>query len=184
MVALDSKQAVVAAEELARKSLGMVGRIASRLHRCYGWVDLDDLGSYAYLGLVKAARIYEKGRGVPFERFAFRKAMYVAIDEMRRDGVLKRRRANPGPSFVALSPDIPDPSGSKGLAELERRDLCQTLLGRLRRKERQLLLMHYAEQMTFKQIGDVFDISESAVCLRHKALIKRLRRGVRLASIT
>lgn len=184
MVALDSKQAVVAAEELARKSLAMVGPIASRLHRWYGWVGKDDLGSYAYLGLVKAARVYEAGRGIPFERFAFRKAMYAAIDEMRKDGVLKRRRDTPGPSVVALSPDIPDPSGPEALAGVERRDTCEMLLGRLCQKDRQLLMMRYADQMTFQQIADVFDISESAVCLRHKALIERLRMLSRMASIT
>ncbi|MDP7289053.1 MAG: sigma-70 family RNA polymerase sigma factor [Phycisphaerae bacterium] len=183
MVALDSQQAAVAAEKLARKSLSMVGLIASRLHRWYGWVGMDDLGSYAYLGLVKAARVYQSDRGVPFEKFAFRKAMYAAIDEMRKDGVLKRRRATPGPSVVMLTPDIPDPSAAKSMANVERRDMCETLLGRLGRKDRQLLLMYYAEHMTFKQIAEVFDISESAVCLRHKALIERLRRLSRMASV-
>ena len=184
MVALDSQQAVVAADELVRKSLSMVPAIALRLHRCYRWVGTDDLGSYAYLGLVAAARVYQAGRGVPFEKFAFRKAMYAAIDEMRKDGVLKRRRKTPGPSVVTLSPDIPDRSGPKTLARIERQDMCKVLLGKLRRKDRQLLLMYYADQMTFKQISGVFDISESAVCLRHKALIERLRRLSRVASIT
>jgi len=184
MVALDSQEAVVAADELVRKSLSMVPAIASRLHRWYRWVGIDDLGSYAYLGLLQAARVYQAGRGVPFERFAFRKAMYAAIDEMRKDGVLRRRRANPRPSIVALNSDIPDPSAPNALASVERRDMCEMLLGRLRQKDRQLLLMYYADQMTFKQIAEVFDISESAVCLRHKALIERLRRLSRMASIT
>jgi len=183
MVALDSQQAVVETDKLVRKSLSMVGAIASRLHRWYGWVGTDDLGSYAYLGLVEAARVYQPGRGIPFEKYAFRKAMYAAIDEMRKDGVLKRRGATPRPSIVPLTPDIPDPSVPKAMASVERRDMCETLLGRLCQKDRQLLLMYYADQMTFKQIGDVFDISESAVCLRHKALIERLRRLSRMASI-
>jgi len=62
--------------------------------------------------------------------------------------------------------------------------MCETLLGRLCQKGRQLLLMYYSEHMTFKQIAEVFDISESAVCLRHKALIGRLRRLSRMASGT
>jgi len=183
MVALDAQQVVVAADELVRKSLSMVPAIAFRLHRCYRWVGADDLGSYAYLGLVEAARIYQADRGVPFEKFAFRKAMYAAIDEMRKDGVLKRRRATPGPSVVTLSSDIPDRSAPKMLASVERRDMCEMLLGRLRQKDRQLLMMYYTDQMTFKQIAEVFNISESAVCLRHKALIERLRMLSRIASI-
>jgi len=184
MVAIESGQAALAAEELARRSFAMVGPIAWRLHRRYGWVDMDDLGSYAYLGLVKAAKIYEKSKGIPFERFASRKAMYVAIDEMRKDGVLKRRRVTPGPSVVMLTAEIEDPSGPKALASLERRDICKTLLSGLVRKDRRLLLMYYADQMTFRQIAEVFAVSESAICLRHKLLIERLRRAARLASIT
>ena len=184
MVTQGSKRVVAAVEELTKRSLKMIGPIASRLHRSYGWVGMDDLGGYAYLGLAKAARVYQVDRGVPFERFAFRKAVYAAIDEMRKDGVLKRRRTTPRPSVVALDTEIADPSGAQGLARVERRDTCESLLGRLSAKNRQLLMLYYAEQMTFKQIADVFDISESAVCLRHKTLIERLRRLSRSASIT
>lgn len=182
MLTLDSQQSVVDVEELVRKSLPMIDQIAACLHRRYRWVEMDDLGSYAYLGLEKAARVYDVARGIPFESFAFRKAMYAAIDEMRKDGVLVRRGATPRPLVVTLDPEIPDPSAPRLLASVERRDMCETLLGRLRREDQQLLLMYYAEHMTFKQIGEVFDISESAVCLRHKVLIKRLRKLSPMAS--
>ena len=36
--------------------------------------------------------------------------------------------------------------------------------------------MYYSKHMTFREIAQVFEISESSVCLRHKALIRRLRR--------
>lgn len=179
MAVLKTQQ--TAAEELARESLDMVAPIASYLHRRYGWVAQDDLGSYAYLGLVKAAQVYRPERGVPFEKFAFRKAAFAAVDEMRKDGVLKRNRDKPRPSTVELSQDMPDPSGSDGLERVERKDMCRTLLGGLNKTDRQLLLMYYADQMTFKEIGKVFDISESAVCLRHKAIIERLGKASRAA---
>ena len=83
----------------------MVTRIAARLHRWYEWVPVNDLESYAYLGLAMAAKIYQPDRGVPFENFASRKAMYLAIDEMRKDGVLKRRGAAPAPSMGMLNPE-------------------------------------------------------------------------------
>ena len=162
--------------DLAVENVSLADGIASRLHRLYCWVPIEDLKSYAYLGLALAARTYEPGRGVPFPQFAWRKGMYLAIDEMRKDSVLSRRRTTPAPSFGQLSPDIPDPHGPKGYASVDRQDLCESLLKKLRPQDRQLLMMYYSDELTFKEIAKVFDISESAVCLRHKALIVRLRR--------
>ena len=49
----------------------LANRIASRLQRTYSWVGLDDLRSYAYLGMALAAKAYQSDRGVPFEQFVF-----------------------------------------------------------------------------------------------------------------
>jgi len=183
MVALKSQQRVGQAERLAGEHLPMVQRIASRLHRWYGWVAMEDLHSYAYLGLALAARAFQRERGVPFENFASRKAMFLAIDEMRKDGVLRRRTLTPRPTTGMLRADIPDPAGRKAYESLERRDICEALLGRLGGQDRKLLTMHYTDHMTFSQIAEVLEISESAVCLRHKSLIERLRKLSRSATI-
>lgn len=156
--------------------LPVAGRIALCLHRWYGWVGMDDLRSYAYLGMALAAKSYRADRGVAFEMFASRKGMFLAIDEMRKDGVLRRRRAGPMPTTTVLTADIPDPRGSRGYERLERLDMCRMLLGGLRTQDRQLVMMYYADGMTFREIAKVFSISESAACLRHKAVLDRLRR--------
>ena len=102
--------------------------------------------------------------------------MFGAIDEMRKDGILRRRQAAPRPTVSALNEDMPDPSGENGLEKVEQRDLCKTLLSGLSQKDRQVLMLYYAQHMTFKEIGEVFGISESAVCLRHKSIIGRMRK--------
>lgn len=161
---------------LAVTHMDLAQRIATRLYRWYSWVCIDDLKSYAYLGLALAAKTYKPDRGVPFVNFASQKAMYLAIDEMRKNGILHRRRANPGPTIGALVPDIPDPGATNQLQLIEKRDLCYALLRKLREQDRHLLMMYYSDQLTFKEIARVFKISESAVCLRHKALIGKLRK--------
>jgi len=179
-MALVSKKGAGKAAGLAVENLPLANRIASRLHHWYGWIPLEDLRSYAYLGLALAERNYETDRGVPFVQFAWRKGMFLAIDEMRKAGVLTRRRSTPGPTFTPLTPDVPDPVADDRLDEVERHDLCATLLRKLRQEDRALLSMYYADELTFKEIAKVFSISESAVCLRHKALLKRLRKLARL----
>jgi len=151
-------------------------QIAARLSRNYGWVDRDDLRGYAQLGVTLAMSRYRGDRGVSLEVFAYHKGTFLAIDEMRRSGVLRRRGARTAPPACALVDDLPDPAGQRGHDAVVQRDLLASLLGRLAPAERHLLMMYYAQHMTFREIAAVFRISESAVSLRHKALLARLRR--------
>ena len=164
-------------------------QIASRLKRRYTWVTMEDLYSYSLLGLTMSANAYDPDRGVPFPNFASQKGMFWAIDQMRKDGVLRRRSSASMPRVLPFSeaaglsdneeswtPDVHDRHAEEDHKHLEARDLCTALLRQLRNQDRQLLIMYYTKHMTFREIAKVFDISESSVCLRHKALIRRLRR--------
>jgi len=174
--------------ELLNDNFTIAHQIASRLKRRYSWVAMDDLYSYALLGLTMSANAYDSTRGVPFPNFASQKGMFWAIDEMRKDGVLRRRSSSNMPRVLPFSeaigrsvaeswtPDIRDSHADDDRRQLEARDLCMVLLSHLRGRDRNLLVMYYADHMTFKEIAKVFSISESSVCLRHKALIRRLRR--------
>jgi RNA polymerase sigma factor for flagellar operon FliA len=184
--AMRAKIAERSADELISEHLPLAKQIAARMKRRYSWVNMDDLYSYSLLGLTMAANAYEPDRGVPFANFASQKAMFWAIDEMRKDNILRRRNAKNTPRFVSINDtpsdseqiglDVEDDHSDETLEELEARDLCQTMLSHLRTQDRQLLTMYYGQQLTFKEIARIFDISESSVCLRHKALIKKLRK--------
>jgi RNA polymerase sigma factor for flagellar operon FliA len=174
---------------LLNDHMPLARQIAARLKRRYTWVQMDDLYSYSLLGLTMAANAWDSNRGVPFPNFASQKGMFWAIDEMRKDGVLRRRSSANMPRVLPFSeaagntdpsegwtPEVMDAQAEDTKAKLEARDLCATLLKHLRAEDRQLLMMYYAQHMTFREIADVFGISESSVCLRHKALIRRLKR--------
>lgn len=164
-------------------------QIASRLKRRYTWVSMEDLYSYSLLGLTLSANAFDPDRGVPFPNFASQKGMFWAIDQMRKDGVLRRRSSAAMPRVLPFSeaaglvdaedawtPDVHDRRAEEDHKQIEARDLCTALLRQLRSQDRQLLIMYYSKHMTFREIATIFDISESSVCLRHKALIRRLRR--------
>ncbi len=162
---------------IAEQNVSLAKNIARRLRRRYGWVSIDDLNSYAYLGLTLATKVYDSSRGVPFERFACRKAMYLAIDQMRKDGILRRADSTCRRREAAGSElELPDPAADRARELLEAREFCSELFKRLNEQGRKLLTMIYAEKLTYKEIAKVLDISESAVCLRHKAVILKLRR--------
>lgn len=170
----------VESNDLARENAFLTGRIAAKLYQTYGWVGLDDLHSYAYLGLALAAKNFNPDRGVPFPYYAVQKAAYLAVDEMRKDGVLSRRKKQ-SVKFTAseLLPEVLDPQAQDVFHDVEKRDTCRMLLGKCNSADRQLLIMYYAQGMTFKEIAEVLEISESAVCLRHKSLLDKLRKTVK-----
>lgn len=173
---------------LVSDHLPLARQISAKMKRRYTWVAIDDLYSYALLGLTMAANAFDPSRSVPFASYAFRKATFWAIDEMRKDGVLRRRTSKIGPRMLPLG-EIPGsedpqpgelPDGRAGQAHtlIEARDMCAALFVQLGTRDRQLLLLYYTEQLTFKEIAAAMDMSESSVCLRHKALIGKLRRLV------
>ena len=163
------------------ENLPLARGISVRMKKLYWWVELDELYGYALLGLTMAAGAFDPARGVPFANFAWQKAMFWAIDEMRKDGLLRRRNARPRPRTVPLSRlsvkgELPDGRSDRTRSRMEARDLCAALLVRLPKRERRLILMYYADSLTFRQIGQVLGISESRACLLHQAVLRKLRR--------
>lgn len=180
---------------MVQDNMPIARQIASRLKRRYTWVAIDDLYSYALLGLTMSADAFDPARGVPFPNFASQKGMFWAIDEMRKDGVVRRRSSSSLPRVLPFSdvgggvseeswtPEVMDDSAEEDRKQLEARDLCTALLRRVSSGDRQLLIMYYAQHLTFREIAKVFEISESSVCLRHKALIQKLRRLGRVMQV-
>lgn len=182
MVSEDGLRSV---SRLVEGNLALAGSITSRLRRRYAWVDREELHSYALWGVTMAARAYCPDRGVPFSAFAAQKALYLAIDAMRQDKVLRRAGRHPGASTVCWSQlatvqcdeplELADPRSSDAEQRSLNRDLVANLLCRLQSRDRKLLLLYYADRLTFAEIGEVFGLSESAISFRHKTVLQRLR---------
>lgn len=174
----------VSASQLAQDNLYVATEVSRRLRFRYNWVPADEAYSYSLWGLLQAAQVYSPQAGLPFPAYALRKAMYLAIDQMRRERVLQRKvhapdeaapASRPRPRQFPLTIDMPD----RYAAEREKAcDLKETVLWILRRlpsRDRALLLMYYAEGMTLREIGMTMHLSEAAISIRRRALLTRLR---------
>jgi RNA polymerase sigma factor (sigma-70 family) len=161
-------------------------QIARSLKRRYPWVELDDLEGYAFLGLAMAAKDYRADMGVPFRCYAGRKGMYLAVDEMRRARVLRHASAAKRPRFLGLNAldrqggpigalEAASTDSDRDMARLEAKDTLTFLMGQLRPRDRRLLLLRYADDLNFREMGLTLGLSESGVCLRHKCLLAKLR---------
>ena len=166
--------------------LAIARRTANRLKHKYPWIPSDDLYSYALFGLVKADVTYKPDRHVPFAAYAGSKSLFAAVDEMRRDGIFHRRNRKPRPDVVSLEQAAVGESdgwrqlcgggvAEKTIERLEAREVCAAMLRKLNHEDRKLMLLRYVEDMTFREIGQVLNVSESTICLRHRALMKMFR---------
>jgi len=173
----------------SRSCIAIARRTSARLKRKFPWIPADDLYSYALYGLVRSARLYQSDRQVPFGAFAARKCLYVAIDEMRHDGLVRRGDRPDGPTFKSLEAatasetdhwrGVCDKHSVRDTDRLEAREWCAAVLTGLAGRDRHLLMLRYSNELTFRQIGRVLGLSESAVCVRHASLLRRLRRRAR-----
>ena len=170
------------AMQLLQKHMEIASVIARILKRRYNWIDSEELYSYSLYALTVTAFSYDASKGVPFPVYAARKAMYLAVDQMRHERVLHRDK----PFEMKYLPlgvrgdqesghfDVED-TRNDWQNQMDRRDESQTLLRRLPHEDRQLLKMYYSDGMTFRQIARTVKACESSVCLRHKKLIGKLR---------
>lgn len=186
-------QAAVSATSSAivEQHLPLAAAIAQRLKQRYAWLHAEDLYSYSLLGLTLAARSWRPEHGLFFDVFAGRKAMYLAIDEMRHDRVLQRessRRPREMSMFEssAAGPrprcEPVDPHGQDAERWVGVRDQLDHLLRNLKMADRQLLTMYYADGLTFAEIGVISGTTRSMVCVRHAAVLKTLKRQAGFAA--
>lgn len=159
----------------------LLKQVSARLFRSYPWLQRDDLESYAFLGLLQAARTFDPGRSKCFGSYAAVKGVYHAIDQMRKDGLI-HRPGQQGKKPQPLKEEIVDPRGQRDLTGLQNRDQTEALLRHLDEPDRNLLMMYYGKGMTFREIAQVRNITESAVCVRHGQIIRRLRHQARMGA--
>jgi len=60
-------------------------------------------------------------------------------------------------------------------AGLARKDVFDFVTRDLQPKERMIITLYYYEQLTMKEIGQIFGVTESRVCQIHKRILKHLR---------
>jgi len=101
-------------------------------------------------------------RGVPFSAWLFRIAANAATDHFKR--------ASREESLLA-APQYEDESWEARLIEVETRARLFELVQRLKKDQRQVVVMRFGEEKSIKEIAQVMGRSEGAVkALQHRAM--------------
>lgn len=151
---------------------------------------LEDLEQEAWFGLELALRTYRPDGGASLATWIKRKIWYRLHDFLRGQDHLSRQRRQQVKSGEAedirvRSLDERDSSGRSlasglaardgGIEEVERHDLVQRLLKRLRPLERQVVEAYYLHGLTMAAVGRRLGFSKNYVSIVHKGAIERLR---------
>jgi RNA polymerase sigma factor for flagellar operon FliA len=115
------------------------------------------------------------------------KELGIGVEEYHRilsDGmaVLSLDAAPPGDDAATPLETLEDsrsPNPLVSLAAKERREILARLIETLPDKERQVLSLYYAEELTMQEVGDVLGVTESRVSQLHSSAILRLRAALR-----
>lgn len=139
--------------------------IRSYLARLVGAVHADDLAQATFLSVVRA-----RGR---FDRKArFKPWLYAIATNAARDYLRKRREELT--QTGQLPSELADEKGSETRDEgLER--TVQSALRQLPESQRAAIVMHRFQNLSFGEVAQALDVSESAVKVRAHRGYKRLR---------
>jgi RNA polymerase sigma factor (sigma-70 family) len=152
------------------RCLPLVRRIALRLRRVAPEAEIDELISVGTIGLIEAIDRYDPGRGVPLERFAYRRIRGAIIDVGRRPtpGRLRSgvsldqpalRDAATAEANLPLVDTTADPTSPAPPVRAELSELLEAIR-RLPPRERQILALH-AKGFTVAEIADLHGCSPS-----------------------
>lgn len=174
---------------------GVVRMIARKLHsrlppNC--GVEINDLVQAGNVGLLQAARSFKPERGAPLRGYARFRIRGEMLDVVRRSAESARQAApmpdienQCGRSFWLDDSSHASPQMRFLIAQRSRIVLEE--IGRLPPRQRTVVRLRYAAEMTLTEIGQVLNVKESRACQLHRNALWRLkralgRRGVRQAS--
>lgn len=157
-------------DDALRQLLPLVRRVALRLvRRLPASIEADDMVQAGLIAVAAALPRYDPARGASLETFAARRALGGMLDELRRGGLLSRSewRARRAPPEVAWPEgfDPPDPASGPlaALLDRERAARLEAEIARLPARARGVLRLLLDGDLTQREVGCLFGLSEARV---------------------
>jgi RNA polymerase sigma factor (sigma-70 family) len=153
---------------LIEEHLGLVRKCAAAAYRRLPNHPFDELLAAGYVGLVQAARKFERARGVPFEAYARIRIAGEILDSHRK--LHKTKYVNEFPPDPVDTTDWFKETADNRLTEA----LRPTLLA-LTPQELHVVQLRYGHDLTMLQIAKVVKLSEGRVTQIHKKALLKMR---------
>lgn len=130
------------------------------------FIDVEDLKSAAYLGLVEAAKRFDSKFGVMFSTYAYHRIVGSMNDFLRDQGWLKRGDLTPVLSldFSLNEEDVVLKDSIPAKAENSTEENLEVITLGLDHQAKAIIRHYFVEEYSMKEIGEIIGVSESRVC--------------------
>lgn len=142
------------------------------------FIDLEDLRSAAYLGLVEAATRFDPTLGIAFSTFAYPRIFGAIHDWLREQGWMRRGDLTPVLSLDAENAESEDCVLKDTIAAKEEEDTeenFEVITLKLDAQAKAVLRHYFIDEYSMKEVGDKFGVSESRI----SQLIKAYKADIR-----
>lgn len=166
-------------EQLRPRLLAMVQRRMDP--RLWARLGPEDILADAYLLARRRWESFQSGGTVSAHAWLFRITMDCLIEAWRKQSRGRRHpdKEVPWPEQsslqLGLSLIAPGTSPSMLLARQELHDRLVQILDMLRPRDREILWLRHLDQLKFKEVAEVLDITEAAAQVRYVRALERLR---------
>ncbi len=169
----------ITANELVEQYVPLAKKLAYQKKRVLPkFIDVEDLESAAYLGLVEAANRFKTDHGVTFSTFAYPRIFGAIHDWLREQGWGKRGEPLKVISLDSTLDESDDCQLKDTIAAKEEgnhEEMLEVIACELDEQAKDVLRYYFVDEFSMKEIGDRFGVSESRI----SQLIKRYKERIR-----
>lgn len=154
--------------ELAALAVKQASRVAKRWERLRPKY-ADEIQSAAHLASIKAASTFDGTKGLTMDQWACMWTKWEIV------GFLKSSYASRFDDFGSIEDENFENDDGDLSHEFDEREMVQSLLSRLTRRQREICELVYVDGMTPHGAGKALGISPTYACHVHKQALERLR---------
>lgn len=151
--------------KLVEKYMPMANKLACQKKRSLpSFIDVDELKSAAYMGLVEAASRFNPELGIAFSTFAYPRISGAINDYLRELGWGKKSDPT-----ASVSLDIPNEHGVTQADLIEARvdqgqeELFEAMTVSFDDQAKEVLRNYFIDECSMKEVGEKFNVSESRI---------------------
>ena len=136
----------------------------------------EDIVQEVCLKIWKKISAYKIGSGT-FKSWIFTIARNTTIDQLRKKKmpVISQFDTEDGHNYLMETVSDPDTIPSKLIEKAEQKNMIDGAMQHLSLEEREILTLHYQEEMTFEAIGKILNKPLNTVKSRHRRAVMKLR---------
>lgn len=162
-----------------------------RNHKSYN-ISLDEIKSYAYIGLIDAVEKYDPTRGYAFSTYGSKRIYGAIIDYLRKEGNISRSKDKDGnPTFklesfesnIDFVTKILNKSAEdftyKSVIDKYIFDILNSLIKKLPKRERDIIKLHYIKGNSERETAKLINLSDTTVSALKPQILEHLKRQLK-----